>query len=154
MAFLLRPPDLREQLTENLGDLGRFRKRVAVAAGLFRFIAVVVGCTLLACVLDSLFHMPPLVRGFALVAILALACVLWVRGVSRSLSLRTDSLSIALELEEKYPRFNDALASAVEFLEGGDAEDRGLSNRLQDAAVKHARRLADRHDLDVLARVG
>src|SRR5262245_54796793 len=154
MAFLLRPPDFREQLTENLADLGRFRKRVAVATGLFRFVAVAVGLTTLACVLDSLFQLPPLVRCFALVLTLALAGVVWIRGVSRSMALRADALSVALELEEKHPRLNDALASAVEFLEAGDAESRGLSNRLQEAAVKHARRLADRHDLDTLARVG
>jgi hypothetical protein len=154
MAFLLRPPDLQESLTDNLADLGRFRKRVAVATGLFRFVAVVVGCAAAACVLDSLFHFPPLARAFALVLTLALGGVYWLRGVSRALALRTDALSVALELEEKYPNLNDALASAVDFIEAGDAEERGLSNRLQETAVKHARRLADRHDIDHLARVG
>jgi hypothetical protein len=154
MAFLLRPPDLREQLTENLADLGRFRKRVAVATGLFRFVAVAVGLAALACVLDSLFQLPPLVRAFALVLTLALAGVVWIRGVSRAMALRADALSVAIELEGQHPKLNDALASAVEFLEAGDAEERGLSNRLQETAVKHARRLADRHNLDALARVG
>jgi hypothetical protein len=154
MAFTLRPPDLRESLTDNLTDLGRFRKRVAVATGLFRFVAVVVGVAALACVLDSLFQFPPLARAFALAATLALGGVFWLRGVSRAMALRTDALSVALELEGKYPNLNDALASAVDFIEAGDAENRGLSNRLQESAVKHARRLADRHDIDHLARVG
>ncbi|HVL11592.1 MAG TPA: hypothetical protein VM529_03455 [Gemmata sp.] len=154
MAFLLRPPDLREQLTETLSDLGRFRKRVEVATGFFRFVAVLVGGAALACVLDSLFHLPPLARAFALVGTLALAGMVWLGGVARAAALRTDALAVALELEEKYPKLNDSLASAVEFLEAGDAESRGLSNRLQDAAVRHARRMADRHDIDTLARVG
>ena len=152
MAFLLRPPDLRESLTDNLADLGRFRKRVAVATAFFRFVAVVVGCATLACVLDSLLHFPPLARAFALVLTLTLGGVFWLRGVSRAMALRTDALSVALELEGKYPNLNDALASAVDFLEAGEAESRGLSNRLQETAVKQ-RALADRHDLDQLARV-
>jgi hypothetical protein len=154
MALVLRPPGSRESLTENLADLGRFRKRIAVAVGLFRFIAVVVGCAGIACVIDSIFHLPPIVRAFALVLTLTLGGVFWIRGVSRALALRTDSLSVALELEEKYPKLNDALASAVSFLEAGDGEPRGVSNRLQEAAVKQAKRAADRHDLERIAPVG
>jgi hypothetical protein len=48
MAFVLRPPGSRESLTDNLADLGRFRKRVAVTRGLFAFVGVVVGCAGLA----------------------------------------------------------------------------------------------------------
>ncbi len=154
MALILRPPGSQESLTDNLADLGRFRKRVAVATGLFRFVAVVVGCAGLACVLDSVFHLPSLARAFALVITLALGGVFWLRGVARALALRTNAISVALELEDKFPKLNDALASAVSFIEAGDAAERGLSNRLQEAAVKQAKRLADRHDLDKLALIG
>src|SRR5215471_16358019 len=136
MALILRPPSSRESLTESLGDLGRTRKRVAVAAGVLAFSAVVLGCVAVACVLDAAFHLPPLARALALVVTLTAGGVIWVRGVSCAVALRTDPLSIALELEDRYPGLNDALASAVSFLDAGDAEERGVSNRLQAAAVK------------------
>jgi hypothetical protein len=146
MALVLRPPGSRESLTDDLAYLGRMRKRVAIAAGLFALLAVVIGCITLAGILDAAFHLPPLARALALTISLALSGVVWFRGVTRALILRTDSLSIALELEEKYPALNDALASAVSFLDGPEPEARGISNRLQAAAVRSARRLADRYE--------
>jgi hypothetical protein len=154
MALILRPPGSRESLTDALADLGRTRKTVAVAAGLFSLVAVVLGCAAFACILDAGFHLPPLARAFALVVTLALGGVIWFRGVSRALGLRTDPLSVALELEERYPVLNDALASAVSFLDGPDAEARGVSNRLEAAAVRSAQRLADRHEFGRLVPSG
>jgi hypothetical protein len=150
MALVLRPPGSTDALSERLADLGATRKRVAVAAGVFGFLAVVLGLATLAGVLDAWLHLPPLARGLALAVTLTAGGVLWLRGVSRSLTLRTDSLSVALELEEQYPTLNDALASAVSFLEADDAEGRGISGRLQTAAVKSALRLADRHEFERL----
>ena len=154
MAIVLRPPDSQESLSDNLADLGRFRKRVAVAAGLFAFTAVTLSFAFVVCAFDSAYRLPPLARVFALVGLLTLGGVYWIRGVSRAFALRTDPLSVALELEDKYPNLNDALASAVSFLEAGDATARGISNRLQEAAVKSARRAADRHDFDKLVPTG
>ena len=154
MAFLLRPPDSRESLPETLGDLGRFRRRVAVASGLFAFVGLTVGCVALACSLDAAFGLPPLARGSALVLTLTAAGVCWLRGVSRAVTLRTDPLSVALELEERYPNLNDALASAVDFLQGDTPQRSGTSNRLRELAVRQARRAADRHDIDSLAPTG
>src|SRR5262245_23313725 len=154
MALVLRPPGSRESLPGQLADLGRTRKVVAVAAGLFALSAVILGCVAVACVLDAAFHLPPLVRALALVVTLTLGGVIWVRGVSHALSLRTDALSVALELEEKHPALNDALASAVSFLGGPGAAERGVSDRLEAAAVRSARRLADRHELGRLVLAG
>src|SRR5262245_40954497 len=154
MALVLRPPGSRESLPDQLADLGRTRKVVAVAAGLLALVAVVLGCVALACVLDAAFHLPPLARALALVVTLTLGGVLWVRGVARALALRTDALSVALELEEKYPVLNDAVASAVSFLGSPDAEERGVSDRLEAAAVRSARRLADRHEFGRLVPSG
>src|SRR5436190_17808825 len=107
MALVLRPPSSRESVPDTLADLGRFRKRVALAAGLFTFVFAVVGLAALACALDSWFHFPPLARALALALVLTVGGVVWLRGVARALALRTDSLSVALELEEKYPNLND-----------------------------------------------
>jgi hypothetical protein len=154
MALVLRPPDSRESLPETLADLGRSRKAVSVASGMFAFLAALVGGVLLACVLDSVYHLSPVARGFALVSVLALAGVVWARGVRRALALPTEPIAVAMELEEKYPGLNDALGSAVSFLEAGDAEERGLSHRLQEQAVRAARRAAGRHDFDRIVPTG
>lgn len=154
MALVLRPPASRESLTDTLGDIGRSRKTVAVATGLFAFLAVTLGTILLACTLDAAFHLPALARAFALVTVLSLAGVVWVRGVARSFSLRSDPLSVAHELEGKYPALNDALASAVSFLEAGDAEKRGVSARLEQVAVRSAQRAANRYNFDRLVPSG
>src|SRR5438552_10632751 len=115
MALILRPPGTRESLQEQLDELGRTRKRVAVAAGVLGFAAVVLACVSLACVLDAAFHLPPLARALVLVVTLTAGGVVWLRGVSRALALRTDALAVALELEDRHPELNDALASAVSF---------------------------------------
>ena len=107
----------------------------------------------LACVLDAAFHCRRSRGHFALAATLTLGGVFWFRGPP-ALAFRTDPLSVALELEEKYPALNDALASAVSFLDGPDAEERGVSHRLEAAAVRSARRLADRYEFGHLVPSG
>ncbi|MBA4186463.1 MAG: hypothetical protein C0467_00450 [Planctomycetaceae bacterium] len=154
MALVLRPPTNSESLTDTLGDLGRSRKLVAVATGLFAFVGVTVGTVLIACLLDAAFHLPSLARGLALVTVLTLAGVVWIRGVRRSLALRSDAQSIALELEEKYPALNDSLASAVAFLEADDADERGVSSQLEQVAVRSAQRAANRYNFDRIVQTG
>ncbi|VTT98509.1 Uncharacterized protein OS=Isosphaera pallida (strain ATCC 43644 / DSM 9630 / IS1B) GN=Isop_3540 PE=4 SV=1 [Gemmataceae bacterium] len=154
MALVLRPPTSGESLTDTLGDLGRTRKLVALAAGVLGFVAATTGAALLACALDAAVSLPPLARALALAGTLALGGVVWLRGVSRSLALRSDALSIALELEEKYPELNDALASAVSFLEAEDPAGRGVSPHLEQAAVRSAHRAANRYNLDRLVPSG
>jgi hypothetical protein len=150
MALLLRPPSSRESLTDSLSALGRSRKLYAVFGGVFGLVAIVVALVLLTGILDAVYHLSPLARALSLVLILTTAIVLWIRLVSRALRLRTDSLSIALELEGKFPTLNDALGSSVSFLDGKDEDDKGVSSRLQAAAVRSARRLVDRHEFGSL----
>lgn len=150
MAFVLRPPGSTDALSDKLADLGVSRKRVALAAGVCAFLSVVLGLAAVAGFLDAWLHLPPLVRALALVLTLTAGGVMWLRGVTRVLALRTDPLAVALELEEKHPALNDALASAVSFLRAGDAEGRGVSQRLQFAAVRSALRLADRLEFERL----
>lgn len=144
MALILRPAESTETLPEKLVELGRLRRLVAVAAGLFTLAGVVLFTVALACVLDACFHLSPLARGIALVSILTAAVILLVRGILRPAALPATALEVALELENCYPALNDALASAVTFLTE-QAEAPGVSNRLQRVAVRSATRLADRH---------
>ena len=146
MPLILRPPSSRESLTEDLADLGRTRSasrsRPASSCSSVWCWAV----AHLAAILDIAFHLPPLARAAALVFTLSLGGIVWLLRVARPLALRTGALSVALELEEKYPILNDALASAVSFLDSPSPEERGVSNRLQSAAVRSARRLAERYE--------
>jgi hypothetical protein len=153
MALILRPPGSQESLTDRLSELGRTRKRVAVASGLFTLIAVVTGSIAAAGILDAAIGLPSLLRALALVSILVTGGVFWIRGISRPLAIRTGPLSVALELEERYPTLNDALASAVTFL-SDDAEQLGVSNRLQKVVVNSAQRLVDRNEFESLIPSG
>lgn len=162
MALVLSPPVEREALPDRLADLGRSRKRAAVATGVFTFVAATVGIATVAGVLDAAVHLAPVYRALALVALLVVGGVLWVRGVARPLRTRTDPLSVAIHLENQFPAFNDALASAVEFLgppAEGEDEPRpkvrpGVSNRLTATAVRLAERKAGRLPLERIVPSG
>jgi hypothetical protein len=154
MALVLRPPTSRESLTDNLAHLGRARKAVALATGILLLIGLCTSCIVLSGLLDAAFHLPPLLRALALAGTLVLGGLVWLRRVSPALNLRTDALAVALELEGKYPGLNDALASAVSFLDNPDAGRRGVSDRLQAAAVRSARRLAERHEFARMVPTG
>ena len=71
MALILRPQGSDTPLTEQLAALGRFRRRVAVAAGVFALVGVVVAVVLVTCALDAWIRLSPLPRGFALVLALS-----------------------------------------------------------------------------------
>jgi hypothetical protein len=163
MALLLRPPTEREALPDQLADLGRARKRVAVAAGVFALVGTAVGIVTVAGILDAALHLGALARALVLVLLLVACGVVWVRGVARAFRYRTDALAVALELEDRFPLLNDALASAVSFLGTGDeaaANDlrpprpKGVSNRLTAAAVRAAERKAGRVPLDSIVPTG
>ncbi len=161
MALVLRPPAERDALPDQLADLGGARKRVAVAAGAFAFVATAVGLAALAGFLDAAIHLAPIYRALALVALLTAAGAVWLRGVVRPMRYRTDALSVALELEDQFPSLNDALASAVSFLGSSDDGDddrprkpTGVSNRLTASAVRVAERKAGRLPLDRLVPTG
>ena len=101
--------------------------------GCSSLLGLVLGCVVLAGFLDAAFHLPPLIRALALVGTLTLGGIVWLRKVAPRLALRTDALSVALELEGKYPILNDALASAVSFL---DDPDGGESRRVEPPASR------------------
>src|SRR5262249_59321467 len=85
-------------------------------------LAVLIGSLALACLLDRSFYLrterdlPALLRALLLVAILGGTGFVAYRYLVRNFWARTDDLSLALRVEERYPVLNDALASTVEFL--------------------------------------
>jgi hypothetical protein len=156
MPLVLRPPsEERVSLTTRLAGLGRSRKWVSVACGVFALAGAVLAAVLVACALDAWLHLSPLARAFALVGTLTAAGVVWFRSLAPALRLPTGPLAVALDLEDRFPPLNDSLASAVSFLaDPARDEDRGVSRRLRIAAVRRAERLAERHDFHRLVPVG
>ncbi len=147
MALVLRPAGDAPPLPERLGELGRARRRVLVTTGFARFLAAFVGIVAFTCTLDAFLHLPGFVRALALVAAIAAAGVLWLRGVRRSAKEPVHPLAVAMLLEDRFPRLNDSLASAVDFLE---AQEAGVTNRFRRVAVKRALNLSSRFDFDSL----
>lgn len=154
MPIVLQPPTGDQiPLSTRLGRLGQSRRRVAFTATAFTLISVAVAGTLAVCSLDAWLHLSPFARAVGLVAVLTAGGVLGLRLIA-ALRLPFEPLAVALELEKRYPRLNDSLASAVSFLTDGNSDDRGVSTRFRTAAVRKAERLAERHDFARLVPFG
>src|SRR5947209_6085737 len=100
--------------------LARVRRRlrlVTLLHGVMALLAVVVGGAALAGLLDWRFQLPSLVRAIALVGIVCAAGYVLIRRLLAPLRQPADNLHLALRLEEKNPELNDALASAIQFLD-------------------------------------
>jgi hypothetical protein len=153
MPLILRPPGESIPLPQRLAGLGRARKFAAVAAGVFTLAALVWLAAAVACLLDAWLNLPAGVRGIFLGGCLGLAGWLFVRGVRRPLREPIDPFSVALLLERHFPRMNDALASAVAFLERVEGPRAGAA-LFRKVAVIRAENLADRHELGVVVPSG
>jgi hypothetical protein len=146
VSLILRPPGEQVPLADRLAALGRSRKAALVAAGAFAVLALVPLAVAAAGLLDAALHLPAAVRAVFLGAVLALAGGMFARHVRRPLREPADPLAVAHLLERRYPRLNDALASAVSFLHDGDGPLRG-AKQFRRVAVIRAENLADRHEL-------
>ncbi|HUR53854.1 MAG TPA: hypothetical protein VMZ71_06970, partial [Gemmataceae bacterium] len=158
MPIVLRPPSSEpDSLTEQLGQLGRARRRVAVAGGVFALVAVAAGGTLLTCAIDTWLVLPAVARALGLTITLSLVGVIWLRGIRAPARLSARPIDVALELEERHPRLNDALASAVCFI-GEDEEDEDRPprhrTRFESAAIHRAEKLAEKIDFGAFVPVG
>lgn len=151
MPLVLRPPtDELRPLPDRLGQLGRARRRTAVAAGALRVVAAAVAAVTVSCALDAAVHLPAVVRAMLLVAIIAGVGAGYLRWVRRPARQSVRPLAVALALEDRFPRLNDALASAVDFLEA----DPDGGSRFRKVAVTRAENLTKRYDLDVIVPTG
>lgn len=98
------------------------------------FLALVFAAVAVAGLLDWRFHLPSLVRAIFLIGTMVTAGLVALRYLIRPLADRTDDLTLALRVEDRFPGFNDALASTVQFLDqGGPAAD---SQSLRRAAIQ------------------
>src|SRR5436190_8614491 len=124
------------QLLDNqLTGLRRRVRQVLVTHGVSTLAAVLIGSMLVECLGDWLFHFDdPIMR-----LILGLAIVVGVVWVSRKylvtpLSVQLSDVDLALRIEDRYPGFQDSLASSVQFIRSG-ADPRIGSPELQQAVV-------------------
>lgn len=151
MAFVLPPPNHPSRtaappvLPVRLAALGRLRRRTAAGAATFALVGTVAAALAAVGLVDVRWQLPPLARGAALCATLA-ACGVLARRLAAALRLPTDPLAVALALEARFPKLNDSLASAVSFLGEDPDDDRGVSPRFREAAVRRAERHAERYD--------
>ncbi len=144
-----------DALRQRLAALRRRLRLVAACRGTGWLLAATLAAFCAAGLLDWRFHLPPLVRAIFLVGTLVAAGLIVLRSLVRPLAARADDLTLALRVEERFPGFNDALASTVQFLEpvAPGASD---SETLRQAAVRRAlgraqgldfNRVVDRHGL-------
>lgn len=152
MPIVLRPLAERSSLTTRLGDLGYSRKSARVLAGAFALVAVVVGGAAFGCALDATFGLNAFPRALVLVATLVAAGVLAIRLVWRPLREPVRPLAVAHLLEARYPKLNDSLASAIDFLTSPDTGK--TSARFQRIAVVRAQRALEKCDTSRLVPTG
>src|SRR5205085_3831518 len=128
MPATARPAPDGTLLRRRLAALRRRMRLVAGFRGACWLLAVVLGAVTAAGLLDWRWHLPGLVRAVLLAATLAGGGYVALRYLLGPLAARADDLTLALRVEERFPGFNDALASTVEFLhqEGPPADSASL----------------------------
>jgi hypothetical protein len=122
-------------LRRRLAALRRRLRLTASFRGLSWLATAVLATAVLVGLADWRFHLPGLVRAFALTGLLTGAGVIVYRFLVRPLSAPSDDLSLALKVEERYPALNDALASTVQFLDREVAPE-GESESMRREAVR------------------
>lgn len=152
MPLILRPPGALDALPERLGELGRARRRVALTSGFFQLVAIGTAAFLAACLLDAACHLPGWIRAGFLTGILTTTGILALTGIRQSWRLSTHPLDVALLLEDRFPRFNDSLASAVSFLtsETDTGNQPNGAARFRAVAVTRAENIARKCDFDAI----
>ncbi len=124
----MKPPTALDGnvLRQRLAALRRRLRRTAILRGASWLVLATAATAVAACLVDSLWPLDSLVRAAVLVGWLVGVGLLSWRFLFRPLSQRTDDLSLALRVEQRFPALNDALASTVQFLDapvgaGGDS---------------------------------
>ena len=147
-----RPLAERSSLPTRLTDLGYARKTARVLAGGFGVLTILVAGFAAGVVLDATIGMPAVVRAVILLGTLVAAGVLFLRDVWRPLRQPVRPLHVAHLLEARFPKLNDSLASAADFLTA--TESGNTSARFQRIAVVRAQRALEKCDTSRLIPSG
>jgi hypothetical protein len=152
MPIVLRPFPERSSLPTRLTDLGRSRKAARVLIGAFGVLSVLVAGACLGVAVDASIGLPAVLRALVLLATLAGVGVIFLKGLWRPLRQPVHPLAVAHLLEAKYPKLNDSLASAIDFLTSGD--NPATSPRFRKIAVVRAQRALEKYDTSRLVPTG
>lgn len=123
----------------------------------FRGVCALASVLLLAAVVGGLLDwalyrvgadLPAVLRALLLVGGLTAASLTAYRLLIEPLADRSDDLTLALRIEERYPALNDSLASTVEFLQQTAESDKSGSPVLRREAVQRALRQARNCDFN------
>jgi hypothetical protein len=135
-------------LDQRLTDVRRRVRQALLTHGLSWLAAVLVGSLLVVCLADWLVHFDdPVVR--LIFGLGVLAATVWVvrRRLIAPLQVSLTDTDLALRIEDRYPGFQDSLASSVQFLDA-NADPRIGSPALQQAVVEKALERLDGLDCD------
>lgn len=123
-------------IDHRLSDVRRRVRQVLATYGASWLAAAVVGSVLLVCLADWLVHFDdPVVRLIFLLGIVGGAVWVVRRHLVAPFSVHLTDTDLALRIEDRYPGFQDSLASSVEFLRA-DNDPRIGSPALQQAVVR------------------
>jgi len=122
----------------------RFRRTVILRQG-SRIALLFIASIAVFTALDWKYHLPPLVRGLELAAALAVPAALFAYRIMGPLQRERDILAMAQRVERLHPELNDALLSAIQFLELPEARRFG-SEELRQETIDRA--IADTEDID------
>ncbi|HEY2251105.1 MAG TPA: hypothetical protein VGH74_08595, partial [Planctomycetaceae bacterium] len=124
------------QLLDNhLIELRRRVRHVLLTYGVSCLAAVLIGSMLAECLGDWIFHFDdPIVR--LILGLAIVGSVIWVfrKHLLSPLKVQLSDVDLALRIEDRYPGFQDSLASSVQFIRSG-ADPRIGSPELQQAVV-------------------
>jgi hypothetical protein len=133
-------------LAKRLGAMRRRFRVLVVLRSLAWISAILLAAISTSALIDWRLHLPGLVRAFLLGSTLSAVGLIAYRLLLRPLCSRADDLCLALRVEAQHPVFNDALASAVQFLEQPAGTEDGGSTGLRREAVRRALNLARNYD--------
>lgn len=141
------PPGLEHRLS----DLRRRVQQALVVYGLSWLASVAIGATLVFCLADWFFHFDDMgVRLILGLTVFAAAAWVAYRYLVTPLRVPFSDVDLALRIEDRFPGFNDSLASSVQFLERAGDPQIG-SPALQQAVIRDSlSRLANLDTGDVL----
>src|SRR5262245_4929496 len=104
--------------------------------GLCAVVALVLGAGVVIGMADYWVHLPQLVRAALLFGLVCTAGFVAYRYVLQPFTTPADDLALALRVEAHFPQLNDALGSAVQFLQMEDEPDKKISNVLRRKAIE------------------
>jgi len=130
-------------LQQRLAGIRRQMRIVVLYRGLAVLFVLALGCLIAGGLLDWSLRLPSTVRALLLAGTVSAAGYLVWRILFQPLWGKTDDLSLALRVEERYPVLNDSLASTVQFLQQEPDPMRGDSSSLRRETIERAMRLAE-----------